>query len=178
MRANRLSPDTALPFILFYDSFATAGQPAPKGAIDGLMRAIVLQPAYLDLRVKVGLELISSGQVESAREMLAPVAFSDHLPLDNPLAKLVSEIDIGTRGVALDAKIAELKIRISSLYAQPDPESDKGADGNGKADPGKAPAHALEGLRHARDRIAQDRNMSPELRDIDAEIDKLAKQQG
>lgn len=134
LKANRLAPDTPLPFILFFDSYEAAGAVPPKGAVDGLMRAIVLQPSYQGLRVKVGLHLIATDDPVRAREILAPVAFAPHSNSDTPVAKLVAEIDKGTRGDALKAKIKELKVDSGNLFeislprpAEPK-EGDKGKD--------------------------------------------------
>ena len=128
LKANRLSPDTPLPFILFFDSFSAAGAVPNKGAVDGLMRAIVLQPTYQALRVKVGLHLIAAGEVAQARQIVAPVAFSPHMSADNPLAKLIGEIDKGTRGAELAAKITEFKLRSGNLFDQPSLTPEKEGD--------------------------------------------------
>ena len=121
LKANRLSPDTALPFVLYFDSFAAAGARPPQSAVDGLMRAIMLQPTYQDLRVKVALHLIATGDAVKAREVLAPVALSPHRKPDNPLALLIEEIDKGTRGEALSAKVTEFKAAADNLFVQPQP---------------------------------------------------------
>jgi hypothetical protein len=86
------------------------------------------------LRVKVGLHLIATDDPVRAREILAPVAFAPHSNSDTPVAKLVAEIDKGTRGDALKAKIKELKVDSGNLFeislprpAEPK-EGDKGKD--------------------------------------------------
>ncbi len=124
LKANQLAPDMALPFVLFFDSFAASGAVPNKSAVDGLMRAIVIQPTYQDLRIKVGLHLIGSGDPVKAREVMAPVAFSPHIAPDNPLAKLIAEIDKGTRGEALAAKVRELKVKSLNLFDLSNPPAD------------------------------------------------------
>ena len=116
LKANKLAPDMALPFVLYFDSFAASGAVPNKSAVDGLLRAIVIQPTYQDLRIKVGLHLIESGDPVRARQVVAPVAFSAHTKPDNPLAKLLAEIDQGTRGEALAAKVRELKVKSLNLF--------------------------------------------------------------
>ena len=59
---------------------------------------------------QVSLPLPSRGQGHS------PVAFSPHSKPDNPLAKLLAEIDQGTRGEALVAKLRELKVKSLNLF--------------------------------------------------------------
>lgn len=116
LKANRLAPDSPLPFILFFDSFEASGVTPSKAAVDGLLRAIVLQPSYQGLRVKVGLHLIATGDPLRARTILEPVAYAPHSPSDTPLTKLIAEIEKGTRGEALLAKIKELKISSGNLF--------------------------------------------------------------
>jgi tetratricopeptide (TPR) repeat protein len=128
VKANRLAPDKALPLILFYDSYEAEGVAPPKNAVDGLKRAIVLQPSYDDLRLKLALNLIASGEPAKAREELALAAFAPHLETDNPMAKLVREIDNGLKGEALSAKVIELKLAGSNLMIEsrpPDEEAKK-----------------------------------------------------
>lgn len=116
LKANRLAPDMALPFVLYYDTFAASGQNPNKSAVDGLLRAIVVQPTYADLRTKVALRLIATGDVAQARSLLAALAFAPHQAPDNAYAKLVDAIDKGTRGAALQDRIAELKIAPFNLF--------------------------------------------------------------
>lgn len=124
VRANRLAPDRALPLVLFYDSYEAAGVAPPQNAVDGLRRAIVLQPSYTDLRLKLALRQIAAGDPVKARETLAPAAFAPHLEADNAMARLVQEIDKGLRDEALAAKVSELKMTAPNLMIQA--ESAKG----------------------------------------------------
>ncbi|MFM5886355.1 MAG: DUF1570 domain-containing protein [Novosphingobium sp.] len=116
LKANRLAPDMALPFVLYYDTFAASGQVPNTSAVDGLLRAIVVQPTYGDLRTKVALRLIETGDFARARSLLAGLAFAPHQSPDNAYAKLIGEIDKGTRGEALKAKIAEFKVAPFNLF--------------------------------------------------------------
>jgi tetratricopeptide (TPR) repeat protein len=127
VKANRLAPDKALPLILFYDSYEAEGVEPPKNAVDALRRAIVLQPSYDELRLKLALRLIAAGEPLKARQELALAAFAPHLDSDNPMAKLVQEIDKGLRGEALAAKVAELKLAAPNLmiHVQPPAEGKK-----------------------------------------------------
>lgn len=167
LKANKLSPDMALPFILYFDTFEASGGVPNKGTVDGLMRAIVIQPTYQDLRVKVGLHLIATGDPVRARQVLAPVAFSPHTKPDNPLAKLLAEIDQGTRGEALAAKVRELKVKSLNLFDLSTlPKQDDTAGKDDKAKYGFGSPNA---------------GFSPEildkmLRQLDAEMERLSKE--
>jgi tetratricopeptide (TPR) repeat protein len=126
VKANRLDPGKALPLILFYDSYEAEGKEPPKNAVDGLKRAIVLQPSYDELRLKLALRLIADGDAVKAREVLAPAAFAPHLEPDNSMAKLVRGIGEGLRGDALAAKVTELKLAAPNLMIQIEPKPDEG----------------------------------------------------
>jgi tetratricopeptide (TPR) repeat protein len=135
VKANRLQPDNPLPLVLYFDSFVAAGETPSQAAIDGLMRAVELQPSNSEWRVKVATQLISTGDAKAARGVVAMVAFSPYQPPDNPYAKLLNEIDSGANDSALTAKIAELKIGTANFFVpqdRPNPESDTNANGKPK----------------------------------------------
>ena len=122
LTANRLDPNYALPFALYYDSFIAAGQEPPADAIAGVSRAAVLVPADPGLRVRAGIGLIRAGDLKLARTVLAPVAFNPHESGKNPYAKLVKEMDAGATREALLAKAAELKIDKFNEFVPPVPD--------------------------------------------------------
>ncbi len=121
VKANRSQPDNPFPLILYFDSFGAAGETPTAAASTGLMRAIVLQPSYQELRLKVALQYIAAGDSKAARSVLAPLALAPHLPPDNPYVKLLAEIDQGTSGGALTTRMAELKIDSGNLFVQKEP---------------------------------------------------------
>lgn len=122
LKANRLAPNDPLPFILYFDSFIASGVKPNQGAIDGLMRAIVLQPSYLDLRVRAGLQFLAAGDSEKARALIAPVAFAPHAKPDRPIVKLLGEMDKKLAPDALRAKVIELKVSTGNLFIVSPPE--------------------------------------------------------
>ena len=71
-RAARAHQDSALPFMLYYDSFTALGQTPPPDAVNGLYHAVVLVPQDTQLRVRAALSLIREGQVSRARSVIAP----------------------------------------------------------------------------------------------------------
>jgi tetratricopeptide (TPR) repeat protein len=91
LKANRTDPDSALPLVLYYDSFQRAGETPSKSAVTAIMRAIQLVPQASDVRFRVGRQLVVEKDLDLAQKVLAPVLFSAH----------------GTRNEAL-SKVAEL----------------------------------------------------------------------
>ncbi|MFZ1741847.1 MAG: DUF1570 domain-containing protein [Pontixanthobacter sp.] len=110
LKANRADPNHPLPFVLFYDSYLAEGGVAPESAVGGLYRAAVLMPQDLSLRARASIELIRSGDIKRARSVLAPAAFSPHAAQDNPMRKLIEEIEKGSDKDALLAFIDEEKL--------------------------------------------------------------------
>lgn len=73
-RANRDNPESPLPLILYYRSFADAGETPPDVAVEGLMKAVDAVPAAPGPRLLLGEALAKRGATEAARRMLIPVA--------------------------------------------------------------------------------------------------------
>lgn len=93
LKANHADPDFALPLVLYFDSFARAGQVPSDGAINGLMRSIQLVPQASEVRTRVGRELVREGDLALARKVLAPLLFDPHAPADGPSQSIVKMID-------------------------------------------------------------------------------------
>ena len=111
IKANRLNPDYALPLMLYYDTFMEAGQQPPKAATDGLYRAVVLAAQDEALRRRVAYALIRSGDLKTARTVLAPVGFSAHGSSTNGALAVIKKIDSGAdaQSVAAEADKAKWK---------------------------------------------------------------------
>ncbi|WP_066800707.1 tetratricopeptide repeat protein [Sphingomonas soli] len=73
-RANRDNPESPLPLILYYRSFADAGETPPDVAVEGLMKAADTVPASPGPRLLLGEALAKRGAIEAARRTLIPVA--------------------------------------------------------------------------------------------------------
>ena len=108
-RANRADPAQPLPFVLFYDSFVAQGKDIPEGAVKGLYAAMPLIPQDGSLSARVAVELIKSGNIARAREVLAPAAFSPHAPRESSMRDLIAEIDAGKSATELEQWIKENK---------------------------------------------------------------------
>ena len=133
VRANRAQPDNPFPLALYFDSFTAAGQAPPQAALNGLLRAIQLQPSYLGLRTKAAVQLLNTDATKDARFVLAPAALAPHSKADNPLAKLLASIDANEDKTAMASKITALKLGDANLFAQPEPPK-PGKDGEAKKD--------------------------------------------
>jgi tetratricopeptide (TPR) repeat protein len=127
LKANRADPNHALPFQLYYDSFAPMGETPAKDAVEGLLHATVLVPQDQSLRIRSAIELLREGNVVQARAILAPAAFRAEGFGENPPLKLIREMESTRDPQALLAKAAELKLdKINEFINQLD-ESEEGA---------------------------------------------------
>lgn len=125
LKANRADPDHALPFQLYYDSFAAMGETPPQDAVEGLLHATALVPQDASLRVRSAIELLREGNVVQARAILAPAAFRAEGFGENPPLKLIREMESTQDTAALLAKAAELKLdRVNEFVEQPDEEEE------------------------------------------------------
>lgn len=93
VRANRIDSDHALPLVLYYDSFTSAGQAVPEAAMTGLLRSVVLVPQDDSLRLRIAYDRLKAGDLPAARRVLAPLAFSAHGGGDNIALQIVNKID-------------------------------------------------------------------------------------
>ena len=78
LNANKVDPEAAEPLMLYYDSFARAGERPTKNAIEGMLYAQVLAPQDDGLRLTAAYILIRTNRPDEARKVLAPLANSPH----------------------------------------------------------------------------------------------------
>lgn len=128
LKANRADPDHALPFQLYYDSFAPMGDLPSEDAIEGLLHATVLVPQDPSLRMRSAVELLREGNVAQARSILAPAAFQAEGIGENNALKLIREMEKTQDTDALLAKAAELKLDKINEFIEQDDEDEKGTD--------------------------------------------------
>ena len=95
LKANKAEPDNPLPFVPYYDSFAAEGKAPPQGAINGLLRAVMLVPQDDSLRIRAAIATINANDLRTARRLLAAVAFSGHQGNENPAMDVLEAIDRG-----------------------------------------------------------------------------------
>ncbi|MBN9788441.1 hypothetical protein DMP17_07525 [Pseudonocardia sp. TMWB2A] len=95
LKANKAQPDNPLPFVPYYDSFVAQGKTPPEGALNGLLRAVVLVPQDDSLRLRATMAMINANDLKTARRLLAAVAFSGHRGNENPAFDLLEAIDRG-----------------------------------------------------------------------------------
>ena len=106
--ANKVDPEAAEPLLLYYDSFARAGERPTKNAVEGLLYAQVLAPQDDGLRLTAAYELIGSNRAAEARTVLGPLANSPHGGRARERArKIVAEIAAGNAKVPSDPEIDE-----------------------------------------------------------------------
>ena len=102
--ANRIEPDDPEPLILFYESFAAAGQQPTANASLGLERALELAPQDARLRMMAAHQFLRDGRSADARAALAPVAFNPHGGgAADDARRIVATLDAGGVKAALEA---------------------------------------------------------------------------
>jgi tetratricopeptide (TPR) repeat protein len=87
--ANRVDPDDAEPLWWFWLSFAMQGIEPTPSAFKGLYRAQELAPQDDQVRFAAAVARIDAGEVDPAKKLLRPLAYSPHAPADNPASRIV-----------------------------------------------------------------------------------------
>ncbi len=104
LAANKLQPLYAYPIQVYYESFNTAKQPAPRSARDALLYAYQLAPQNLAVRQEAARILIGDGNIKAARIAIEPIAFDDHPgPLVDAAKKALAALDANDSAGALEA---------------------------------------------------------------------------
>ncbi len=102
--ANRVDPDHPEPLILFYSSFRAQGIDATGNAMKGLKYAYALAPYDRSLRLLLADELLTAGNAQEARAVLASVAYDPHGGETGKVAaEVMRKIDTGDMAAALKA---------------------------------------------------------------------------
>jgi len=92
--ANRMDVEDAEPLILFFRSFAAAGQQPTSNAIDGLNYAIMLAPQDAKLRLEAVGAFLKDNRPTDAREAILPLAYSPHAGKSHEaVRKILDQID-------------------------------------------------------------------------------------
>jgi hypothetical protein len=126
-QAAQSHQDSALPFMLYYDSFTAVGQTPPADAVAGLYRGVLLVPQDSALHIRAALALIRAGDITRARAMIAPAAFAAEGSGENPSLKLLKEMDKTQDPQALLAKASELKLDKINDFVEPPKDEKKDA---------------------------------------------------
>jgi tetratricopeptide (TPR) repeat protein len=131
LKANAQNPDSALPFVLYYDTYVASGVAVPEAATTGLMRAIVIVPQDPSINMRLGYALLQKGDLKTARTVLAPVGFNPERGEENPAKKIIAAIDEGkSQDAVLELAKAEKVDKINDFTdpdeLKKDDEKDKG----------------------------------------------------
>ena len=102
LSANALENDDAEPLMLFYQSYGQAGERPTANAVAALAQAQRLAPQDEGLRMVAARQLLTDGQGEPARKMMAPIAYSPHGgALAKAVQALIAELDRAGPAAAL-----------------------------------------------------------------------------
>lgn len=94
IRANHEDSDRAGPLLLYYNSFAQAGESPTPSAVAGLYRAFELVPQDRSLRIITVMQYLRDGKPKEARALLLPI-ISRSAPATDRLTSLLALIDAG-----------------------------------------------------------------------------------
>lgn len=131
LAAMKISPLDPEPLELYYRSFADQGEAPPLIAVNAILKAVQLAPYGRSLRLTAAQEYLKLGRVDSAKALLAPIAFDFHAKGVAKIAReAVDEIEAGN----LDAALSKLKANEASI-SNADDEDDDG-DGGDDGDDG------------------------------------------
>lgn len=102
LAANKVDPLYSWAPQLYFESFAQAGQGAPKSARDALLYAYKLSPQIMGLRLEASRVLMQDGQANAARVALEPIAYSPHFgDLADQAKRVIAALDSGGTTAAL-----------------------------------------------------------------------------
>ncbi len=111
LRANRLDPNRALPFVLYYQSFGAAKEAPSANAITGLKRAEVLAPEDATTRLLLARQFLAEGDALTASLLLQPIAYAPHGGKADTPARIV--VNLIAAGKIDEAKKAMDKVKIA-----------------------------------------------------------------
>ena len=79
IKANKVDTEHAEPLLLFYRSYAEAGQRPNRNAVEALLYAVDLAPRDEEVRLNAVRQLLIDSRFAEATKMFAPLAFQPHL---------------------------------------------------------------------------------------------------
>lgn len=123
IRANQVDNNAAQPLLTFYESFGAQGRTPPKNAVAALMRAQELAPQDRWLRLTAVSQQINDGDIDRARRLLRPLAYSAHAGADGA-ARLLTLLDAARDKAAAKAAL--------DTVTREQTESDNGVGGKDK----------------------------------------------
>lgn len=88
VRANKAAPDDPIPYVAYYLSFKSAGQPVPNTAVEGLQAAVEKLPDNTDYRQLLVNEFAAQRRWRDALATIMPLANSLH---DSPMRQAARE---------------------------------------------------------------------------------------
>lgn len=104
LAANKIDPLYSWAPQLYFESFAQAGQGAPKSAQDALLYAYRLSPHIPELRFQAAQIFLRDGRTKEARVAIEPIAYSPHGgSLADRAKKAITVLDSGDTAGAIAA---------------------------------------------------------------------------
>lgn len=96
LKANRADPNAVMSLYLYHASFVAAKEKPTAGAVNALMRAVVLAPESREIRYALARQKLLDRDVTAARVLLQPIAFAPHRKRDRNLPReIIDAMDAG-----------------------------------------------------------------------------------
>ena len=103
LRANTIDTENAEPLMVYYQSFAAAGEAPTANAVKALLYARVLIPQDDELRLLAARQQVVDGKFADALATLAPLAYDPHGKNRELSAKAVTAVAVSDRAASLAA---------------------------------------------------------------------------
>ncbi|HEV2078353.1 MAG TPA: hypothetical protein VGR19_00430 [Allosphingosinicella sp.] len=117
-KATRLDQQDPRPYILYYESFRRAGEPAPEAAVIGLEQIFREAAFDSDYRLILARQLLIEGKGADARTVLGPIAYRHHGEEgDNKLRTVITLIEAN--------KTAEARAKLEEIFRKAEEDEKK-----------------------------------------------------
>jgi tetratricopeptide (TPR) repeat protein len=120
LKANKINPDYALPFVLYYDSFLAAGVKPNESAVNGLLRSIVLVPQYEGLHIRIAVLRMAENDLVGARKIFAGLAANPHADSAKSAKKILEKFDQNTNIADIMTLIKDEQLDIVNEFTPPE----------------------------------------------------------
>ena len=118
VKATRLDTQDPRAFILYYESFGAAGEPAPANAVAGLEQVFDFAASDRDYRLTLARQLLAEGEGPAAKEVLGPIAYRFHGDQKDNMVRTVIDL------IRAD-KVPEARTKLDEIFKKAEADAKK-----------------------------------------------------